>query len=101
MPTRVLAAVLTAALTVAGVSGCGESRARKDAREGLVLQLIEDGTIDQGIAECVVERFFDDRSDEELARFFEEPEATQADLDAFAELTRLCAEILAPDTTAA
>lgn len=62
-------------------------------------QLTQDGDIPEALARCVVDRFFAERTDEELARFMEDPEATRAELDEFAALTTVCAAELRPATT--
>lgn len=83
-----LAAAL-AVLAGVGTTGCGESRARRDAREGLTAQLAQAGVAPE-LAACIVERFFEGRSDAELAGFFERPELTEAEADEVARLTRAC-----------
>lgn len=85
--------MVTALLVVAGVSlaGCGESRARRDAREGLTSQLVEAG-VAPNLASCIVERFFATRDDGELAGFFERPELTEGEAAEIRALTRACTE---------
>ena len=47
------------------VSACGSTGRRSS--DDLIDQLV-DGGLERGIAECVVEQFFDERSDDELQR---------------------------------
>jgi hypothetical protein len=68
--------------------GCG-SPARDEARESLVKQL-RDGGLDQRTAECVVDAFFEGKTDEELKGFFDRPELTPEEAVEFAALGERC-----------
>jgi hypothetical protein len=69
-------------------AGCG-SAPRDDARQSLVKQL-EDGGLDERTAECVVDAFFDGKSDDELKGFFDRPQLTPEEAAEFAALGRSC-----------
>lgn len=80
----------SAALVVIGsLVGCGGGWARSQANDDFVDQLV-DGGLDRTIAECVVDRFFEGRSDDELESFFDRPEVTEAENEEFAELGQAC-----------
>jgi hypothetical protein len=79
--------LLLVAVTLVAAS-CG-SQARDDARNSLVRQL-EDGGLDQKTAECVVDAFFADKTDEELKGFFDRPELTPEEAVEFAALGERC-----------
>lgn len=85
------AALAAATVLVVGVvtTGCGESRARREAREGLTSQLVEAGVAPE-LAACIVDGFFATRDDEELTGFFDRPRLTDAESDEIARLTRSC-----------
>lgn len=72
----------------AAVASCG-SPARDDARQSLVQQL-KDGGLDQQTAECVVDAFFDSKTDEELKGFFDRKELTPEEAAEFAALGQRC-----------
>ncbi len=55
----------------------------------LVAQLV-DGGLPDAVAECVVESFFDTRSDTELKAFFEREELTDDEREEFARLGEIC-----------
>jgi hypothetical protein len=73
---------------IAAVVGCG-SPARDEARESLVKQL-KAGGLDQRTAECVVDAFFEGKTDEELKGFFDRPELTPEEAVEFAALGERC-----------
>jgi hypothetical protein len=70
---------------------CGDSDSRKRARAELVDQLVEGG-LERGVADCVVEAFFDARNDRELRDFFDREELTDDERSEFAQLGKLCIE---------
>lgn len=85
---RLLAGATAALVLVAPVlAGCGGTRDR--ARGDLVDQLVEGGLEDE-LAECVVEAFFDARTDDELKAFFDREDLTAAERDEFARLGAAC-----------
>jgi predicted transcriptional regulator len=87
-----IAVVVTALVTLA-LTGCTD--ARKDARGKFVEQLQAEGGLPQEMAECVVDRFFEDRTTQELREFFERKDLTEAERAEFQQLGDECA----PDTT--
>lgn len=82
------AAALACAVAVMAV-GCGESGDRRDARRTLVAQLVDAG-LPADLADCVVEGFFDVRSDAELRAFYERDSLTDDEVEEFARLAELC-----------
>jgi hypothetical protein len=79
--------ILLVALVV--VASCG-SQPRNEARDSLLKQL-EDGGLDAETAECVVNAFFEGKSNEELKGFFDRPELTPEEAAEFAALGQRCA----------
>lgn len=75
------------------VAGCASPR--ENAHDQFVDQLVDDGGLDRKVAECVVDRFFDGKSNDELKAFFERKELTTAERAEFARLGQECA----PTTT--
>ncbi|MCU1358920.1 MAG: hypothetical protein JWN99_209 [Ilumatobacteraceae bacterium] len=84
---RLRAVIAVAALWA--MTACGGGLSRAEARSDLVDQLVSGG-IDRTVAECVVEQFFDARSDDELKAFFDREELTDAERAEFARLTKGC-----------
>jgi hypothetical protein len=82
---RWLAPVLVAAISLVG---CGD-KPRDDARDSLVKQL-QDGGLDHKTAECVVDAFFEGKTDVELKGFFDRPQLTPAEAAEFAALGERC-----------
>jgi hypothetical protein len=71
------------------MASCG-SQQRNEARDSLVKQL-EDGGLDAATAECVVNEFFEGKSNAELKGFFDRPELTPEEAAEFAALGQRCA----------
>jgi hypothetical protein len=84
---RLRRAVLVAVVAVAG--SCG-SHTRDEARDSVVKQLV-DGGLGADTAECVVDAFFEGKSDAELKLFFDRPELTPEEAAEFAALGQRCA----------
>jgi len=82
---RWLAAVVLAAVAVVS---CGD-KPRDDARDSLVKQL-QDGGLDHTTAECVVDAFFEGKTDAELKGFFDRPQLTPEEAAEFAALGTRC-----------
>ena len=82
---RWLAAVVLAAVAVVS---CGD-KPRDDARDSLVKQL-QDGGLDHTTAECVVDAFFEGKTDAELEGFFDRPQLTPEEAAEFAALGERC-----------
>ena len=80
-----LAVGVAVTLAVLSGSGCGESRARREARGELVDQLVDGGLTEQ-VAECVIDAFFDARNDDELREFFERERLLDNERAEFARL---------------
>jgi len=85
-----MAALVVVAL-LAG-AGCGNGRARREARDELVDQLVEGGLPEQ-VADCVVEAFFDVRNDDELQDFFARETLTDDEREEFARLGEACTPV--------
>jgi hypothetical protein len=86
---RLVAIVLVVALaTTPAFAGCNRNR-RDDAVRSLTEQLV-DGGLERDIAECVVERFFAERSNDEIDAFFDRPELTEGEQAEFARLGAEC-----------
>ena len=82
---RWLAAVVVAAMALVS---CGD-KPRDDARDSLVKQL-QDGGLDHDTAECVVDAFFEGKTDAELKGFFDRPQLTPGEAAEFAALGERC-----------
>lgn len=89
---RVLVGVLALGLTMASLGGCTKGAARERARQDLIDQLVEGG-LDRTIADCVVEGFFAERTDDELKAFIARPELTDAERAEFARLGESCQSV--------
>ena len=89
-----LVAVLIVSIGLATLSGCGSVRDR--AHDDLVDQLVGEGGLARSVAECVVDKFFEVRTTEELKEFFERKGLTEAENAEFARLGQECAPF---DTT--
>jgi hypothetical protein len=71
------------------IAGCGRGFDRDGSRDQLVADLV-DGGLDPDVADCVVERFFAERTDDELRAFFERDELTEAERTEFVQLGVAC-----------
>lgn len=76
------------------LAACGSSD-RHDARNSLVQQLV-DGGLQRPLAECVVDAFFKDKSDDELRGFFDRPELTPDERAEFEALGAQCTTSATP-----
>lgn len=86
---RVLTVVLLASLLPV-LGGCRKS-SRPDARTAFIAQLQQEGGLTLEAAECIVDLFFAERSDQELKEFFERTDLTQAEAEEFGRLAQECA----------
>ena len=87
---RMLSVIIVAiGLTV--VAGCGSVRDR--AHDDLVDQLVGEGGLSRPVADCVVDKFFEARTTEELKEFFEREGLTAAESAEFARLGDECAPL--------
>jgi hypothetical protein len=91
---RGLLIVLVAATLLPALGGCRKS-SRPDARTAFIGQLQQEGGLAPDVAECIVDRFFAERTDQELKEFFEREELTVAEAEEFGRLAEACA----PTTT--
>lgn len=71
------------------LTACRKS-SRPAARTAFIAQLQQEGGLTIDVAQCIVDRFFAERSDEELKAFFDRAELTAAERDEFARLGQLC-----------
>ena len=67
---------------------CGSVRSH--ARDDLVGQLVDEGGLERSIAECVVDKFFEQRTTLELKQFFQREGLTPAERVEFARLGQEC-----------
>lgn len=95
---RRLLVVLLAVTAVVSFAGCSES-SRGSAQEEFVRQMIDEGGLDPAVAECIADRFFELRTDQDLQEFFEREELTDAESAEFRAIGAACAEELAPSTS--
>lgn len=84
------AAVVLLALMLPVLGGCRKS-SRPDARTAFVSQLQQEGGLTADVAGCIVDRFFADRTDQQLKEFFERDELTIAEAEEFGRLAEVCA----------
>lgn len=87
---RAVPALLLVLLLGPGLAACRKS-SRPEARTAFITQLQQDGGLTRDAAECIVERFFADRTDQELKEFFERTELTPAEAEEFGRLAQQCA----------
>ena len=90
--------LLTAAVLLAAVPALASCRApREDARRQFTEQLQQEGGLPHDVAVCVVDRFFDARTTQELKEFFARTDLTAAESAEFKQLGDECSAL---DTTA-
>ncbi len=89
VPRLLTALIISLGLTT--LVGCGSVRDR--AHDDLVDQLVNDGGLSRPIADCVVDRFFEVRTTDELKKFFEREGLTAAERAEFARLGDECAPV--------
>jgi len=90
---RRMLSVIIVAIGLAVVAGCGSVRDR--AHDDLVDQLVGEGGLPRPVADCVVDRFFAERTTEELKEFFEREGLTAAESAEFARLGEECTPVQA------
>ena len=73
------------------LAGCGTVRDR--AHDDLVDQLVHDGGLARPVAVCVVDKFFQARTTDELKKFFQRDDLTEAEAAEFARLGEECAPV--------
>jgi hypothetical protein len=85
---RIIGWLLVGVTVVAGGGAC--SNARDRARDEFVDQLVNDGGLSEGEAKCIVDRFFDDRTTDELREFFKNDDLTEAEAAEFGAAAAAC-----------
>jgi predicted transcriptional regulator len=70
------------------LSACVDSRSH--ARNDFITQLITEGGLNRPQATCVVDKFFETRSTDELKRFFARRDLTDAERADFAAIAKAC-----------
>ncbi len=94
---RRLLPVVLIALALPALSGCRSTR--EDALRQFTDQLQQEGGLPRPVAECVAERFFAERSAEDLKAFFERVDLTEPEQAEFAQLGKECAAIYTGTST--
>jgi hypothetical protein len=84
--------VLIVSVGLVTAAGCGSVRDR--AHDDLVDQLVDDGGLARPVANCVVDKFFEARTTDELREFFEREGLTEAESAEFARLGDECAPVV-------
>lgn len=79
-------------LSLAGLVSCRS--VRDDARQQFTQQLEDEGGLPHEVAKCVADRFFEERTTDELKDFFERVGLTEAERAEFARLGNECVEAL-------
>ena len=80
--------LLIVSIGLVTVTGCGSVRDR--AHDDLVDQLVTEGGLPEAVAGCVVDKFFEARTTEELKEFFARKGLTEAESAEFARLGDEC-----------
>jgi hypothetical protein len=70
------------------LAACADSRA--GAHNDFITQLITEGGLNRPQATCVVDKFFETRSTDELKRFFARRDLTEAERADFAAIAKAC-----------
>jgi hypothetical protein len=89
MARRVSRTLLVAVVGLVGVTGCSHS-SRGTALGQFTRQLESKGGVTHEQAQCIAEKFFSTRTDQELAAFFARPELTEPEQAEFARLGIEC-----------
>jgi len=84
-----MAGVVMALVVGVGVAGCGEGPGRTQARANLIEQLVGEGLTDS-IATCIVDAFFEGKSDDELQAFYARKQLTDGERAEFVSLGARC-----------
>jgi hypothetical protein len=85
---RRLLVTLLVLLSLGGVVACRS--VRDDARQQFTQQLEDEGGLPHEVAKCVADRFFEERTTEELKAFFERVGLTDAERAEFKRLGNEC-----------
>jgi hypothetical protein len=85
---RRLLVVPLLALSIGGLVACRS--VRDDARQQFTQQLQDEGGLPPEVAKCVADRFFEERTTDELKEFFERVGLTDAERAEFKQLGDEC-----------
>jgi hypothetical protein len=94
---RRLLTVAVLALALPALGGCRSTR--DDALRQFTDQLEQEGGLPREVAKCVAERFFADRSSQDLKDFFDRKDLTEPEQAEFAKLGTECAAISSSTST--
>ncbi len=86
-------------VAVPALAGCRSSR--DDARRQFTEQLETEGGLSHSVAVCIVDKFFEERTTEELKAFFERKDLTAEESAEFKTLGEQCAVLDTTPVTAA
>ena len=82
------------AVMAVGLVACSRDDGGRDrARAEFTQQLVDTG-LEPGQAACIVDKFFEGRTNDELNEFFETEELTNDERAEFAALTKECASVV-------
>ena len=87
-PLTTVLFVLSLVVSLGGLVACRS--VRDDARQQFTQQLEEEGGLPPEVAKCVADRFFEERTTDELKEFFEREGLTDAERDEFNRLGNEC-----------
>ena len=97
MPMRRFLTVAVIALALPALAGCTSSR--DDARRQFTDQLEQEGGLPHEVAKCVADKFFAERSSQDLKEFFDRQDLTEPEQVEFARLGQECAAIYTSTST--
>jgi hypothetical protein len=80
--------VLSSGMSLGGLTGCRS--VRDDARQQFTQQLQDEGGLAPEVAKCVADRFFEERTTDELKEFFAREGLTDAERAEFQQLGNEC-----------
>ena len=84
-------------LALPALAGCKSSR--DTALRQFTDQLEQEGGLPRDVARCVADRFFANRSDQDLKEFFDRVDLTEPEQAEFAKLGQECAAVYSSTTT--
>ena len=90
MSRRAVAGLLVVLALLPVTAGC-RSSSRPRARTAFIEQLQQEGGLTRDVAQCIVDAFFAERSDQERKAFFDRKELTAAESEEFGRLAQQCA----------
>lgn len=86
---RRVISLLVLSAAVMSLPACAKS-SRGSAREQFVQQLADEGGLSKELAQCIADKFFVTRSDQELKEFFARKELTADESEEFQRLGKAC-----------